>query len=112
MSALTTLGIFLAAALAELGGTYAVWRWLREVGHRCLRLPGWLPCSGTRSYRPTSRPARTVASLPPTPGCSWSARPVGVACRWEDTRPFWCDRRHDRPARGRHDRLGPAGLRL
>jgi small multidrug resistance family-3 protein len=29
MAAVKTLGIFLAALAGELGGTYAVWRWLR-----------------------------------------------------------------------------------
>jgi small multidrug resistance family-3 protein len=40
MDALRTIGIFVAAALGELGGTYAVWRWRRAQG------PGLLVVAG------------------------------------------------------------------
>ena len=30
MSVIRSIGLFVAAALAEIGGGYLVWRWLRE----------------------------------------------------------------------------------
>jgi small multidrug resistance family-3 protein len=36
MNALRTVAILLAAAAAEIGGTYAIWRWRRESGPAAL----------------------------------------------------------------------------
>ena len=40
MTALKTFGIFVVALLGELGGTYAVWRWLRSDAPPLLALAG------------------------------------------------------------------------
>ena len=40
MDVFRTFGIYVVAAIGELGGTYCYWRWLREKG------PGWLAVLG------------------------------------------------------------------
>ncbi len=65
MSALKTIGIFLAAALAELGGTYALWRWLREGGAPLLALAGVAALFGyavVQTYQPASHYGRVYAA--------------------------------------------------
>jgi small multidrug resistance family-3 protein len=65
MSTLKTVGIFLAAALAELGGTYAVWAWLREGKTPLLALVGVASLSGyavVQTYQPTGQYGRVYAA--------------------------------------------------
>jgi len=46
MNILRPIGLFLAAGLAEIGGGYLVWRWLREQGSLWLGLTGALVLVG------------------------------------------------------------------
>ena len=65
MSVLKTVGIFLVAALAELGGTYAVWRWLREGQTPLLALAGVAALFGyavVQTYQPTGPYGRVYAA--------------------------------------------------
>jgi small multidrug resistance family-3 protein len=60
-----TFGIYIVAAIGELGGTYCYWRWLREKG------PGWLAVLGLlallgyafiQTYQPESKYGRVYAA--------------------------------------------------
>ena len=65
MSALKAIGIFLAAELAELGGTYAVWRWLREGATPLLALAGVAALFGyavVQTYQPVGHYGRVYAA--------------------------------------------------
>ncbi len=65
MDVFKTFGIYIIAAIGELGGTYCYWRWLKEKG------PGWLPVLGIlallgyaviQTYQPESKYGRVYAA--------------------------------------------------
>jgi small multidrug resistance family-3 protein len=65
VGALRTVGIFVVAALAELGGTYAVWRWLREGSTPLLALAGVAALFGyavVQTYQPADHYGRVYAA--------------------------------------------------
>ncbi len=65
MDTLKTVGIFVTAALAELGGTYAVWRWLREGSTPLLALAGVAALFGyavVQTYQPAGQYGRIYAA--------------------------------------------------
>ena len=65
MTALRTVGIFLVAVLAELGGTYAVWRWLREDATALLAVVGLsalFAYAVVQTYQPEDRYGRVFAA--------------------------------------------------
>ncbi len=65
MNVVKTLAIFLAAALGELGGTYAVWRWLRGGATPLLALVGVAAMFGyavVQTYQPETRYGRVYAA--------------------------------------------------
>jgi len=60
-----TFGIYVAAALGELGGTYCYWRWLREKGPASLAVLGLLALLGyalVQTLQPQSRYGRVYAA--------------------------------------------------
>jgi len=64
VNALKAAGIFLVAALAELGGTYAVWRWLRGGATPVLAFVGVAALFGyavVQTYQPEDRYGRVYA---------------------------------------------------
>ncbi len=65
MTTLKTIAIFLAAALGELAGTYAVWRWLRTGASAFLVLAGLaalLAYAVVQTYQPEDRYGRVYAA--------------------------------------------------
>ena len=65
MTTLKTLAIFVAAAVGELGGTYAVWRWLRVGATPLLALVGvaaLLAYAVVQTYQPEDRYGRVYAA--------------------------------------------------
>jgi small multidrug resistance family-3 protein len=65
MTTLKTLAIFVAAAVGELGGTYAVWRWLRLGATPLLALVGvgaLLAYAVVQTYQPEDRYGRVYAA--------------------------------------------------
>jgi len=65
MDAIRTFGIYVVAALGELGGTYCYWRWLREKGSAGLAIVGLLALLGyalVQTLQPESRYGRVYAA--------------------------------------------------
>ena len=65
MTALKTFGIFVVALLGELGGTYAVWRWLRSDAPPLLALAGIAALFGyatVQTLQPEDRYGRLFAA--------------------------------------------------
>lgn len=65
MDAIKTVGIFVAAVLGELGGTYAVWRWRRAEGPVLLVLVGVLALLAyalIQTFQPQDRYGRIYAA--------------------------------------------------
>jgi small multidrug resistance family-3 protein len=65
MTALKTFGIFVAALLGELGGTYAVWRWLREGATATLAIVGVVALFAyavVQTFQPEDRYGRLFAA--------------------------------------------------
>lgn len=65
MIMLKTVGIFILAALAELGGTYLVWRWLRDGATPVLAVIGVVALFGyavVQTYQPDNHYGRVFAA--------------------------------------------------
>ena len=65
MTALRTVTILIVAALFELGGTYAFWRWLREGATAVLALAGvaaLVAYAVVQTYQPADRYGRVYAA--------------------------------------------------
>jgi small multidrug resistance family-3 protein len=65
MTVLKTFGIFIVALLGELGGTYAVWRWLRTDSPPLLALGGIAALFGyavVQTLQPEDRYGRLFAA--------------------------------------------------
>ena len=65
MTIVKTIAIFAAAALGELSGTYAVWRWLRTGATPALALVGvaaLLAYAVVQTYQPEDRYGRVYAA--------------------------------------------------
>jgi small multidrug resistance family-3 protein len=65
MDPVKTFGIYVVAALGELGGTYCYWRWLREKGPAWLAVFGLLALLGyavIQTLQPESRYGRVYAA--------------------------------------------------
>ncbi len=65
MTIVKTIAIFVAAVLGELGGTYAVWRWLRTGATPALVLVGvaaLLAYAVVQTYQPEDRYGRVYAA--------------------------------------------------
>ena len=65
MSTLRTIIIFIAAAVAEIGGTYAVWRWRRHGSTPMLAALGLallLAYAVVQTYQPQDRYGRVYAA--------------------------------------------------
>jgi small multidrug resistance family-3 protein len=65
VTVLKTAGIFVLAALGELGGTYAVWRWLRTGATPLLVLIGLAALFGyavVQTFQPEGRYGRVFAA--------------------------------------------------
>ena len=81
MTALKTAGIFVLAALGELSGTYAVWRWLRTGATPLLALVGLAALFAYAVVQTPCSPKTAMgASLPLTPGSFSSALCSGAGC--------------------------------
>ena len=65
MMLLKTVGIFVLAALGELGGTYLVWRWLRDGATPMLAVFGAVALFGyavVQTFQPQDRYGRVFAA--------------------------------------------------
>ena len=65
MDVVKTFAIYVVAALAELGGSYCYWRWLKQKGRAALALLGLLALLGyalVQTLQPASQYGRVYAA--------------------------------------------------
>ena len=72
MNVIRSIGLFAAAGLAEIGGGYLIWRWLREGAPWPVGLAGAIILVGYGSFRPSSPPPTSAGSTLPMAACSCS----------------------------------------
>ena len=70
MTEVRMIAIFVAAALAELGGAFAVWRWRRAGAPAVFVLVGLVALLAYAVVQTFSRRTGSAACTPPTPECS------------------------------------------
>lgn len=113
MTVLKTLGIFIVALLGELGGTYAVWRWLRTDSPPLLALVGVAALFGyavVQTLQPEDRYGRLFAAYA---GCFLIGALLwgwGVDGKQPDR--FGLGRCGDRAVRRSRGALRPSNLRV